>query len=217
MGISETVGTFKQAFFEPEETFEKAAAKKNVGWFEGLKNNAIAFLAIPIVIIPISLFIGKGGLEAGAVTGIMLYISALVSSIIVPFIFNSAAMMLGGKGTAEKSNYVLSILNGVSLGIFIVMFAVYFLMNLVAYTIPAAALIAMPISVVLLYTFGAYHFHMVATAVRTTHNLSTFKSLFAFGIAMGVIFIIAMLFLVMAGVGAGMAPSAAGAGTVPLY
>jgi hypothetical protein len=216
MGIGETLDTFKQAFSKPEEAFEHAAARKNIGWLDGLKNNAIAFLAIPIVIIPISLFVGTGGLAAGAVTGIMLYISALVSSIIVPFVFNSAARMLGGKGTAEKSNYVLSVLNGASLGIFIVMFAVYFLMNLIAYTVPPAALIAMPISVVVLYTLGAYHLYMVAVAVRTTHGLGTFKSLLAFGIAMGVIFIIAMIFLVMAGAGAlANAPSAGGA--VPLY
>ena len=214
MGIGETLDTFKHAFFEPEETFEKASAKKNVGWLDGLLNNAIAFLAILILVIPVSLFIGTGGIAAGIITGVMLYVSVLVASIIVPFVFNAAAGAVGGKGTAEKSNYVLSILNGASLGIFIAMLVAYFLMNAIAYMVPPAALVAMPIGVVILYTLGAYHLYMVAVAVKSTHNLSTFKALFAFAVAMGVVFILAMLVLVMSGAGAGLAP--AGAGTVPL-
>ena len=213
MDIGGTIGLFKNAFSNPEEAFAHAAEKK-AGWLDGLKSNGVAFLPVAIAVFAL-IAAGGGGITGGIIAGIAAFAAALVASLLVAWTFDFAAGAMGGRRSGAKANYVLSVLNGAAVGVYIVIIAAYLLMLAIARMVAASAIIVLPVGLIIIYALSAYVTYIMATAVRPVHGMGTLKSIFAYAIGVGLVVTLALVVASVALVALGMVPVPSGTAAAP--
>lgn len=201
MDIGARFPLFWKAYFNPEQVFASEAAKNKVPMSEGLINNALAFLIVPILMVLLSLLGASPNAMAGIVVGLVIFAALLILVFIVAALYHFIAGLLGGKGSLEKSYYVLSIFNAVGVFSYIVLIVFYLLALLVMQASAISAIVVLPIVLIVAYTVVAYLFYILGIAVKSAHQVSSLKGIFAMMVALGIVFavILAVLFAMFGG------------------
>jgi len=200
MGIGQRFSLFWKAFFSPEKVFE-AEAKGKAAMADGAINNVLAFLIIPIITLLVSLFSPSPDAIGGLSVGIMLLAVLLILTFIVAALYHFVAGLLGGKGSLEKSYYVLSIFNAIGVFSYLALMAVYLALLGIMGASPVSEIVLLPVLVVVAYTLIAYLFYMLGIAAKSAHTVSSLKGLFSFMVAVGIVLavILAIMFALFGG------------------
>ena len=201
MEIGKRFELFWKAFFSPEKVFA-AEAKGKPSMATGVANNVLAFLVIPIVIILISALGPQANPASGVAIAVIALAGLLILSFIVAALYHFIASLLGGKGSVEKTYYLLSVYNAIGVFSYVVLAVLYLLAAALVYASPVAAVVALPVVLILIYTVMAYLFYVLGIAVRAAHQISSLRGIFSIMVAYGIVVValLAVLFAVFGGV-----------------
>jgi len=196
MGMMESFSQVKKLILSPETGVVEAANDKG-----GIMEGALLILTLIAIACILVTLLGMlsnpiSGLIGGAIVFVIEATITIVVLLVISGVFHVASNMLGGKSRFGKSVYLLSMGWFQTMILLIPFFIAYMLVLASVLLSPFALVVTVPL-MLLAYSGVFYCLYINVLVLKAASGLSSFKSILAYFITLGVLMAVLVLILIV--------------------